>query len=244
MRHRVNRYSRRMKDPFKSEAALCATFVEVARAEGLKVYPETSGWDLLVVDPETGEQAGIEAKRRPNVDVLHQAMGNERRSGPSVHGVLVPSGSRAFASVAWNLRIVVIEGWRLAPHMLEPSNRSSGAEPSIVRDVLFEATPKWNHTKPLWVPEVEVDTPAGVPAPKRVTPWKMSAVKMSLELVKGLEVTRKDVEKVWGMSFHIWRERWLDVTPRKRGVYSLYQARRGTELPCEIYPAIAKALSH
>lgn len=239
MRRRQNPYKRRRVDPFKSEAALCAAFMETARAQGLEVYPETSGWDMLVVDPGTGEQAGIEAKKRANVDVLYQALGSEHQAGPEVHAVLVPSASQAFARVAYELRIVSIQGW-IFDEETRRSQRSYTRAP-VVRDILFDRTPRWVHPGPAWVPEVQVDLVAGAPSPRSLTPWKMAAVRMALRLRETGTVTRREILDA-GMGWALWRDRWLEPTGEVRNRSTLYRARPDAALPDVLYPAVAQAL--
>lgn len=86
---------------FDSETDLCAAFTEAARSEGWTVYPEPTGWDLLLC--RRGVQVGVEAKLLGGVEVLLQAlpaltsMPTRRRSrlaragfpGPHYRAVLV-----------------------------------------------------------------------------------------------------------------------------------------------------------
>ena len=242
MRSRRNPYTHRRCDPFKSEALLCDVFIERARAEGFVCHPETSGWDVLVVDPESGEQAGVEAKRRPNVHVLYQATReSEHRPGPAVHAVLVPSATEAFAWVADELRVAVVEGWRFIPEETRLAWRLS--EPETVRAALFDRTPRWNHSEPAWEPEVEVIQPAGVPGPRSVTPWKIAAVKLCLRIRADGSVMRKDVLAVpiLSASWSLWTQRWL-VPVGRDGRCTVYGPRPGAELPDEMYPRLTEAL--
>jgi hypothetical protein len=242
VRSRRNPYSRRQCDPFRSEAALCDVFIEKARAEGLVCHPETSGWDVLVVDPESGEQAGVEAKLRPNVHVLFQATRTlEHRPGPDVHAVLVPSATEAFSWVAEELRVTVLEGWRFIPEETRHAWRCH--EPETARGVLFDRTPRWNHPRPEWEPEVEVFQSAGTPGPRSVTPWKIAAVKLCLRLRAEGSVRRHDVlnDRVLKASWSLWSQRWL-VGIGKEGRHTLYGPRPGAELPDEMYPRLTEAL--
>ncbi len=242
MRSRRNPYSRRRCDPFGSERLLCDVFLEKARAEGLVCHPEASGWDVLVVDPESGEQAGVEAKLRPNVHVLYQAtQQREHRSGPAVHAVLVPSASEAFAWVAEELRVAVVEGWRFVPEETRHAWRCR--EPETVRCALFDRTPRWSHSEPAWEPEVEVIQSAGVPGPRSVTPWKIAAVKLCLRLRVEGSVRRSDVLAVpiLSASWSLWSQRWL-VAVGRDGRHTIYGPRPGAELPDEMYPRLAEAL--
>lgn len=240
MRSRRNPYTRRRCDPFKSEALLCDVFIEKARAEGLVCHPEASGWDLLIVDPESGEQAGVEAKLRPNVHVLYQATrAIEHRPGPAVHAVLVPSATEAFSWVAEELRVVVVEGWRLVPE----ETRHAWRDPIGVRSALFDRTPRWTHSEPAWEPEVEVIQSAGVPGPRTITPWKIAAVKLCMKLRAEGSVRRRDVldDPVLKGSWSLWSQRWL-VPVGRDGRETIYGPRPGAELPDEMYPRLAEAL--
>lgn len=241
MRSRRNPYSRRCCDPFGSERLLCDVFLEKARAEGLRCHPEASGWDVLVVDPESGEQAGVEAKLRPNVHVLYQAtVQREHGPGPAVHAVLVPSASEAFSWVAEELRVAVVEGWRLIPEETRHGHRA----PVLVRDALFDRAPRWSHLRPAWEPEVEVLQSAGAPGPRRTTPWKIAAVKLCLRLRVEGSVRRMDVvrDPVLGGSWSLWSQRWLDPISRD-GRVTIYGPRPGAKLPDEMYPRLAEALA-
>jgi hypothetical protein len=59
------------------------------------VYPETAGWDLLLVH-NSGFQVGLEAKLTLNAKVIDQALVNANSrfntAGPDYRGVLVPVG--------------------------------------------------------------------------------------------------------------------------------------------------------
>jgi hypothetical protein len=70
----------RTKTPrFESEAALCEAYVTAIstghykQGKGWTIYPETSGWDLLLVRGD-GVQIGIEAKLALNPLVVSQAL--------------------------------------------------------------------------------------------------------------------------------------------------------------------------
>jgi hypothetical protein len=156
----------RLPPLFTTEAELCQLFIEHARVAGYAVHCEVSGWDVLLVDRATGEQVGVQAKLRPSVDVLMQAMGSLDLDGPDIHVVLVPTATVAFEYIARELNLVPIEGAYLKSAL------------SLIESL--QRAPHWKHRERVWVPEVEVIHPAGVPAPKTITPWKLSAVKLCL----------------------------------------------------------------
>lgn len=166
---------------FGSEAELCHEFVTLARKTGFQVHCEVDAWDIVLVSP-AGLQVGIQAKLRASLDVLAQALRDERYAGPDMHAVLVPDASVTFLSVAEACRVVVFRGALI--------DERFGFE-RILSSALL-----WKHPKPTWVPEVQVITPAGVPGPKSVTPWKMSAVKLCLLARKRGFVTRADLREL------------------------------------------------
>jgi len=167
---------------FGSEAELCELLTKVARAAGFLVHAEVGGWDLVIVSRETGLQCGVQAKLRPNVDVLAQAFGTDSHEpGPAVHAVLVPVPSRAFLQVAARLDVMVIQGVTLDRFDLASA---------------VSRAPRWQHKAPLWVPDVEIITPAGVASPRKVTEWKVNAVKLCLLIRERGYVTTADMRRL------------------------------------------------
>lgn len=174
--------------PFESEAALCLAFSIWARAQGLVVYPETGGWDLLLVAP-SGAQTGVQAKLRLNLDVLTQAIDHEYLSGghgPDHRAVLVPEAR-----------------WSKVPALLgltvyEPERRPGypGIEPPAV--LPFRAHHPggepldWNPKRRVELPDYVPDVPAGVPSPVQLTPWKIGALRLLARLELHGSITRKD----------------------------------------------------
>jgi hypothetical protein len=166
---------------YGSESELCQTLIDAARAGGYQAHPECGAWDAMIVDRGTGAQIGVHSKLRPNVDVLSQALADERLPGPEIHAVLVPAASSAFLEVAKGLRIYVLQGvfldWLDLPEV-------------------FRYAVRWMHPNRHWVPEVEMRFPAGVPAPRKMTPWKVAAVKLCLMAREKGFVTRDDMRKL------------------------------------------------
>lgn len=104
------------KAQFVNEAALCAAFIS-ALPEGWTAYPETAGFDILLVRLADGAQIGVEAKMTLNAKVLLQAVegiysghGSEF-NGPDFRAALVPEGAAGFelSAIASKLGVVVIE---------------------------------------------------------------------------------------------------------------------------------------
>lgn len=219
---------------FGSEAELCHAFVTLARQTGFQVHCEVDSWDILLVSP-VGLQIGIQAKMRASLDVLAQSLTDERHRGPDVHAVLVPVASYSFISVAQAARVFVFQGVLI-------DERFDFAR-------IFVNAPRWKHSKPAWVPEVQVITPAGVPGPKSVTPWKMGAVKLCLLARSRGYVTRADLKQ-----FKLHESWWFDrkfgpmLAPREqngarvRGEYVLFNP-DNPKSPDLRWPEIVDALA-
>lgn len=221
-----------------TEADLCAAFVERVQAEGYRVVPECSGWDMLVVDRVTGEQIGIQAKLRAGLDVLAQAMpspyAGARDPGPDVVAVLVPESTASFDVVAGGLGLYVFTWGRM--HV----DRGR-----VARDAFRLAR---RHERPggrCWIPEdgIEVAIPCGVPGPKTISPWKIGAAKLCRRLRAGETLTREDFK-----SEGIHPSRWLSmgwvVQGEKRGRYVLGGPERGGHpLPDVRMPEVVEALA-
>lgn len=230
MRPRRNRYARKPVT-YVSEAALCEVLAALARAEGLVVYPETSGWDLLLVRPEDGEQVGVQAKLRPNVDVLEQALVGARAKGPEVHAVLVPSCSAAFRRVALELNLCVLEGYLLDPeHGMDRGARGWWR----LREVL-EKAPRHHHLPGrCWVPPFVPNLPAGVPGPRSVTPWKVHAAQMCARVRAGEALSNREVRSL-GMD-----PTSFDLVPGEKP--ARYRPRADTSLPDVGFPEVCLGL--
>lgn len=228
----MKRKKPRFKNPYDLESELCDTLAAYARSHGWLVYPETSGWDLLLVKDI---QIGIQAKLKDNVDVLSQAL----PAGPNVRAVLVPRASKEFRKVANALGIFIIEG-------LVKKKDSLGRKywTREIKNSLDSYTKK-HLTYPrnaCWVPDVVVNVPAGVKSPRLVTEWKMKAVKLCLKLNECGYVTSKDFKNA-GLSMIIWKMKWLTDSGKKDGKLIKYVKRLKVKLPDELYPEIVEALS-
>lgn len=220
---------------YRTEEELCDAFADHARAAGWTVYPECSGWDLLL--ERDGIQIGVEAKLRPCFEVLLQALRPAEAAhcgGPMFHAVLVPEMRRAFRSVAFELGIGVYHGdfrsgfgsyWKL-----DPSRTRDQAEPRFLPALEPPRTKEWRHRKPAWTPPVEVTgNGAGRAAPRQLTPWKIKAVLLCAVLRDRGWVTSADFKAI-GIDPNRWRQLWLDEDG-KDGRLKRYVARPGVDLP-------------
>lgn len=226
-----------------SENDLCNRLSETAQQLGWKVYPETSGCDLLLVATETvktrnaepGDQIGIQAKLRPNVEVLSQALPTPHSThGPHYHGVLVPHASRAFSYVAGRLGLVVFAAVQWDRYGFVVDNRLR----SLRR---LSPIKKYYYSEPLWFPEIEIWTPAGVRSPKSITPWKINAVRLCLFGVKRGYLLNSDFLD-HNISITRWRlKRWI-VSGEKIGRAVKYKLVEENRPPHILYPEITARL--
>lgn len=105
-----------IKSEFENEAALCSAFI-ASLPSGWTAYPETSGFDILLVRATDGAQVGVEAKKTLNAKVLLQAIEGmySRRGieseGPDFRAALVPMGTAGaeMKRIARYLGVTIIE---------------------------------------------------------------------------------------------------------------------------------------
>lgn len=193
-------------DPeFKTEAELCSYFIEAVEKEWT-AYPETAGWDILLVRKDDGFQIGIEAKLRLNAKVLTQTLEEIHwdwiEDGPDCRAVLVPYDCGGdFGLIAEHLAITIIRArrdtWR--------GSKFVPALPKAKEDHYrnrhwFEMLPTRRHTLPDYIPDVA----AGASAPLKLTDWKVRAIKIAVLLDRG-PIQRADFK-----ALKIDIRRWID----------------------------------
>lgn len=186
------------KATFESEAAMCAAFIAMVPPEWV-AYPETGGFDILLVRREDGFQIGIEAKLALNAKVISQvseAYWDVCREGPDCRAVLVPEGAGgSFVSVCALLGITVL-AVHPGGHGKEHRRRSSAFRPDLPTiereywngDVWHE----WAPVKRIVLPDYVPDVGAGSSAPVKLTEWKVKAIKVCVLLARRGVVTRHD----------------------------------------------------
>lgn len=193
------------------EAELCEALMKRARKEGWLVYPETADFDILLVATaktkavresrhylgtiNAGDMIGVEAKLSANVHVLAQAIdrgfASRTATGPDFRVALVKKAPRAFRDVAralgvgvWTLK--TCDDWRT----LHPGSK------------------RWEPKRRPTLPEIIPSGPAGMPAPRRLTPWRIKALKLCLRLELIGFITSADFREL-RLDRRIWVERWL-----------------------------------
>ncbi|HHH28818.1 MAG TPA: hypothetical protein ENK57_10810 [Polyangiaceae bacterium] len=224
----------------RRESQLCEILMKRARAEGWIVYPETAGFDILLVATEetravveatrlrrrytgsddsirAGDMVGVEAKMSANVTVLAQAIdrGRARHSatGPDfriAYVKKVPKGTTDFYDVARELNVGV---WTLN------DATGTGRYSRPLAPPAFRWMPKRRPKLPPIVPT----GPAGVPSPMRLTPWRVKALHFLL-LIEARGYVTSEHFRAMKLDPRIWRERWL-VPDGKEGRLTKYVVR-------------------
>lgn len=205
---------------------MCEAFIEWAKAEGWEAYPETSGFDIVLVRPEDGCQIGVEAKQALNAKVLAQASSGARgrysMDGPDHRAVLVPEGGNAdLAELADLLGITVIrardpKGWGTTKdYLFDPQlpRIDGGMDWELYQNRLW-----WDWCPPvrLKLPDYVPDCAAGTSSPLSLTHWKIRAIRVSILLERRGYVTPADF-KALGISMPRWTQGgWLQKS-EKRG---------------------------
>lgn len=217
-----------MKKTFDTEADLCAAFIEwvkspidhrrYRREEPLHwtVYPETAGWDILLVGAD-GTQIGIEAKLRFNMKVLQQCLpdtwGDWHDCGPDYRAVLVPQWDSDVARVCNALGLALLghtgAGWG-----------RNDFRPGLLENECGGGWHYWSPREREKLPDYVPDVPAGAPAPLRLTEWKVAALRITATLELRGFVTREDFRQ-YGIDSRRWTGPggWLLPT-EKRGQYT------------------------
>ncbi|TIM41781.1 MAG: hypothetical protein E5Y55_24185 [Mesorhizobium sp.] len=218
------------KAVFESEAALCAAFI-ARLPEGWTAYPETAGFDILLVRGADGAQIGVEAKMTLNAKVLLQAVegvysgrGSEYPA-PDFRAALVPSGAAGaeLKTLASYLGVVVIvmtsEAEREAEQKAFAEKFGVSYRRAHVNDkpwftpelpvIGYDWRRQWADHCPAErckVPAYVPDVIAGASGPSQLSDWKIKAIKICILLERHGFVTIADFKKIG-----IDRKRWLDM---------------------------------
>lgn len=182
---------------FETEADLCAAFITTVKPPWI-VYPETGGYDMLLVNEDSGWQIGVEAKLRLSAEVIKQSIpGRYRDAGPDFHAVLVPKPT-ALSALCDFLGVTVI--WLSNSEWSKekaPKWQAHPAPPAPPKDMgtRWWQDEKWVDHAPeqrLTLPIVVPDVTPGLPSPSILSGWKIQAIKMCILLDRYGFVTTKD----------------------------------------------------
>ncbi|WP_367346473.1 hypothetical protein [Stenotrophomonas bentonitica] len=194
-----------IKALYPTEAALCVQLIEcLTSTGGWEIYPETAGFDILAVWKATGHQLGIEAKLQLNSKVADQILPRHWSSchgqGPDFRAVLVPCTTEANYGIARMLDALGVQVlvpdvasryWKPKPgeqvkRDVHPADLRSSAPWDTESGNLYDwgqpAWFDWNPEQRCTLPEIVPLVAAGVPAPLRLTPWKIGALKVLADI--------------------------------------------------------------
>lgn len=209
----------KVKGPvFLSEADMCQQFLDVV-PEGWTAYPETGGFDILLVRIEDGAQVGVEAKLKLNAKVISQAsekwsVWSVAQQAPDFRAVLVPDYVGCdLAAICALIGIQVIkithrDDWRAERYKKPAAAKLYPDLPSLKYNHKEMCGEQWFDFCPvqrLWVPDYVPDTGAGKPSPVQLSAWKIKAIKIAVLLDKKGYVTREDFKK-HGISMSRWTQ--------------------------------------
>lgn len=222
--------ARSIKSVFENEAALCAAFI-AALPEGWTAYPETAGFDILLVRAD-GAQIGVEAKMTLNAKVLLQSVDGmysqweSEKAGPDWRAALVPYGTAGaeMQRIARHLGITVIE-CRAADEGDKEVERQVAMHGEFYRkfgsrvyepfkpELPSSDYPSWRRewvdhcpAERCKVPDYVPDVTAGASGPAKLSDWKVKAIKICVILEKRGWVAIADFKHIG-----IDRKRWLDM---------------------------------
>ena len=239
--------------PWPTEAALCADFAATARERGWTVYPETAGWDLLLVDPGSGAQLGVEAKLIGGLEVLGQIVNRlgwryhcDEDRGPDFAATLVGRPRAGFRDVVESLGVIVFDGGQEARARAQGGwgRRNHWHHLPAPRYAVLGWTSHHFHDQRESLPDFPPDVRAGVPSPVTLTLWRQAAIRICGVLRRRGYLVREDFRRA-----HVDPKRWLlyyldraGEGPPPEGFGSRpamrFVARPGAQLPDEDYPAL------
>ncbi len=197
---------KRKKDAlrFPKESDLCAAFI-ASLDDDWQAYPESCGFDILLVRKEDGFQIGIEAKLTMNAKVVCQAAEGIRSAylmspGPDCRAILVPEGVASdLGGVCDLIGITVIRQYKELAYVVKEKKNSWHS--TFFNPPLPELSDSrwrnesWHQFAPaerLQVPDYVPDVASGVKCPVRLTHWKIGAIKLVITLQLRGYLTRRD----------------------------------------------------
>ncbi len=250
------RLRERFVNPWASEQELCDALKESLEGSGWRVYTETNGFDLWAIAGadgpgwKEGDTMGLEAKMAANIKVICQAADLEKGRGRCIpqaelHGphfrvAAVPRATYDFGLLCRSLGVKV---WECSAfdYAIGVGNHWR----KRVRDIKLLGARRFEPRTVPKEPDIKIDVPAGVPCPRKVTPWKIKAVTLMLRLKAGERLTSAEIAAA-GMTAGTFRDRgWIQDSGERRGRAYVWEAGPGTQLyptPDLGYPEVAAAL--
>ena len=218
----------KLKPPYRTEADLCSAFIKWAEPQGWTAYPETGGWDILLVKPD-GTQFGIQAKLKLNIKLLCQSIpGMWSKVGPDRRGMLVGNdpGCDDFFEF-------------IGIHGFYPSRWRREKDFGQFMPDLEHAVMDWNPDQRRELTKYIPDVVAGASAPVQLTHWKISALRACAILEINGSISAKEIKAI-GIDPRRWTNpasRWL-VPTDERGRYVAGDKLRFKEQHPKVYAEI------
>jgi hypothetical protein len=196
---------RKLEPLFATEADLCAAFNAWAQQQGWTPYPETAGFDILLVHGD-GTQIGVQAKLRFNIDVIRQILeGTESvwgsHAGPDYRAVLTPESGCQSITDALGVQAFSAERFSYGA-------TKQGFSPAIEVKSSYGGWHYWNPEKRCELPAYVPDVVAGASGPTQLTKWKVGALHVAAVLELRGFVTREDFRDA-GIDHRRWAQDWL-----------------------------------
>lgn len=198
-----------IKAAFPTEEALCKLFAQEMEQLGWTVYPETGGFDLLLVWEPTGHQLGVEAKLFLNAKVVDQIIPDDFHTGevrapegPDFRAVIVPCLTDASKGLAKALTVLGIEvfdvsfnggGLSFVPAVFRFIGKAQWTQqenPIMLWDTYWH---DFNPERRCTLPPMKPNVRAGIPSPIKLSPWKVGALKVLADLQLDGFVTARSV---------------------------------------------------
>lgn len=174
---------------FATEAEMCTAFCAWVTKQGWTPYPETAGWDVLLVAPD-GTQIGVQAKLRFNMKVLEQCVQTSfydtcNGIGPDYRGILVPRQHAEQTEILFALGLT----------HFRPSGTNDFYPGLNDRRHAYDSWHYWNPAQREKLPAYVPDVQPGASSPVQLTEWKVGALRIAAVLdIRGY-VTRNDFKR-------------------------------------------------
>lgn len=227
---------------WETESHMCQHVMDTFRAAGWQAFAELHEFDLVLVSPD-GTRYGIEAKLKDNMKVLAQACGHLATKAAHHVVVMVPTAGDNFSTVCRRLKLGAFEvdaerrgGW-YSPHY--------GTLAKLLERACERLTPRVGDLLPL--PGFHLlEQRAGTPAPRKITKWKIAAVRFCLDHA-GSDVIERQMLPAAGLSPGLWvKSKWVVPTAKGKGAggktVQFYKLGDVPSRPDLRYPEIADAM--